>query len=229
MPLGGLSGARGASWLERDGTADCSGGAPSELQRGTRIALADGDVRLIDGFLTRSESDAFLEQLLRLVAWEQQVIRIAGRSVASPRLSAWHGDPGARYCYSGLALEPRPWLPVILELKLRVEAACYAQFNSALLNLYRDGADSMGWHSDDEPELGERPLIASLSLGATRRFRLRHRRRAELRPVELDLEAGSLLIMQGDTQHCWKHQLPKTRRAVASRVNLTFRSIRGAT
>ncbi|HXV36418.1 MAG TPA: hypothetical protein VEC18_04700, partial [Myxococcota bacterium] len=106
MPLGGLSGAGGVSRLERDGTADCSGCAPSLRERGTRVALIDGDARLIDGFLTRSESDAFLEQLLRLVAWEQQVIRIAGRSVASPRLSAWYGDPGARYCYSGLALEP---------------------------------------------------------------------------------------------------------------------------
>lgn len=196
-------------------------------ERSTRIPLIDGDARLIASFLSRSESHALLEQLLPLVAWEQHVIRIAGRSVASPRLSAWYGDPGARYCYSGLALEPRPWLSGIRELKLRVEAACAARFNSALANLYRDGRDSMGWHSDDESELGERPLIASLSLGATRRFRLRHRRRAELPPVELELEAGSLLIMQGDTQRCWKHQVPKTRRAVGPRVNLTFRSIRG--
>jgi alkylated DNA repair dioxygenase AlkB len=116
-------------------------------------------------------------------------------------------------------------LPVILELKTRVEAVCNAPFNSVLLNLYRDGADSMGWHSDDEPELGERPVIASLSLGAMRRFRLRHRRRKDLDPVAIDLENGSLLIMEGDTQRFWKHQVPKTRRAVAPRINLTFRNI----
>jgi alkylated DNA repair dioxygenase AlkB len=116
-------------------------------------------------------------------------------------------------------------LPVILELKTRIEAVCDAPFNSVLLNLYRDGADSMGWHSDDEPELGERPVIASLSLGATRRFRLRHRRRKELEPVAIDLENGSLLIMEGDTQRFWKHQVPKTRRAAEPRVNLTFRNI----
>ncbi|MCH8083059.1 MAG: alpha-ketoglutarate-dependent dioxygenase AlkB, partial [Myxococcales bacterium] len=118
-----------------------------------------------------------------------------------------------------------PWLPVILELKTRVEAACNAPFNSVLLNLYRDGADSMGWHSDDEPELGERPVIASLSLGATRRFRLRHRRRKELEAVAIELENGSLLIMEGDTQRFWKHQVSKSKRVAEPRVNLTFRNI----
>ena len=116
-------------------------------------------------------------------------------------------------------------MPVLLELKTRVEAACNAPFNSVLLNLYRDGADSMGWHSDDEPELGERPLIASLSLGATRRFRLRHRLRKDLEPVVIDLENGSLLIMEGDTQRFWKHQVPKSKRVAEPRVNLTFRQI----
>jgi alkylated DNA repair dioxygenase AlkB len=159
------------------------------------------------------------------VEWEQHRIRIRGREIASPRLSAWYGDPDAHYRYSGLSLEPRPWLPVILELKSRVEAACDEPFNSVLLNLYRDGSDSMGWHSDDEPELGERPLIASLSLGATRRFRLRHRRRKDLEPVAIDLEGGSLLIMEGDTQRFWKHQVPKTKRTVEPRINLTFRNI----
>jgi alkylated DNA repair dioxygenase AlkB len=189
------------------------------------ISLIDGDARLIAAFLTRPQSDAYFAELLDLVDWTQHIIRIRGREVASPRLSAWYGDPDAHYSYSGLSLEPRPWLPVILELKTRVEAVCNAPFNSVLLNLYRNGADSMGWHSDDEPELGERPVIASLSLGAIRRFRLRHRRRKELQPVALDLENGSLLIMEGDTQRFWKHQVPKTRRATEPRVNLTFRNI----
>jgi len=191
----------------------------------TPVSLIDGDARLVADFLTHAESDAYFSKLLDLVAWEQHVIRIRGREVASPRLSAWYGDPGAHYRYSGLSLEPLPWLPPIAELKARVEAVCEAPFNSVLLNLYRDGADSMGWHSDDEPELGERPLIASLSLGGSRRFRLRHRGRKELEPVAIELECGSLLIMQGDTQRFWKHQVPKTRRTVAPRINLTFRRI----
>ncbi len=190
----------------------------------TPVSLIDGDARFIADFLTRPQSDAYFAELLDLVDWRQHIIRIRGREVASPRLSAWYGDPDAHYSYSGLSLEPRPWLPVILELKTRVEAVCNAPFNSVLLNLYRDGADSMGWHSDDEPELGERPVIASLSLGATRRFRLRHRRRKELEPVAIDLENGSLLIMEGDTQRFWKHQVPKSKRVAEPRVNLTFRN-----
>jgi len=190
-----------------------------------RVSLIDGDARLVADFLTRAESDAYFSKLLDVVEWRQHIIRIRGREVASPRLSAWHGDPDAHYSYSGLSLEPRSWLPPIIELKARVEAVCDASFNSVLLNLYRDGDDGMGWHSDDEPELGDRPLIASLSLGATRRFRMRHRLRVDLEPVAIELEGGSLLIMQGETQRFWKHQVPKTRRAVEPRINLTFRNI----
>jgi alkylated DNA repair dioxygenase AlkB len=189
------------------------------------VSLADGDARYVADFLTRAESSAYFSALFDRVDWEQHRIRIRGREIASPRLSAWYGDPGAHYRYSGLSLDPRPWLPPLLELKARVEAACDAPFNSVLLNLYRDGADSMGWHSDDEPELGERPVIASLSLGGTRRFRLRHRQRKDLEPVVIELGSGSLLIMRGDTQRFWKHQVPKTRRAVEPRINLTFRRI----
>ncbi len=201
---------------------------PAESARRFSIApipLIDGDARFIADFLTRPQSDAYFAELLDLVDWRQHIIRIRGRQVASPRLSAWYGDPDAHYSYSGLSLEPRPWLPVILELKTQVESACNAPFNSVLLNLYRDGSDSMGWHSDDEPELGERPVIASLSLGATRRFRLRHRRRKDLEPVAIDLDNGSLLIMEGDTQHFWKHQISKSKRVTEPRLNLTFRNI----
>ena len=189
------------------------------------VSLIDGDVRIVANFLAPPQSDAYLAELLDLADWKQYSIRIRGREVDSPRLSAWYGDPDAHYAYSGLSLEPRPWLPIILELKARIAAVCDAPFNSVLLNLYRDGADSMGWHSDDEPELGERPVIASLSLGATRRFRLRHRRRKDLEPVALDLENGSLLIVEGDTQRFWKHQVPRSKRVTEPRVNLTFRNI----
>jgi alkylated DNA repair dioxygenase AlkB len=199
---------------------------PKRQSSTSSVSLIDGDIRFIADFLTRAESDACFSELLDLVEWEQHMIRIHGRKVASPRLSAWYGDPDAHYRYSGLSLEPRPWLPPILALKSSIERVCAASFNSVLLNLYRDGSDSMGWHSDDEPELGEQPVIASLSLGATRRFRLRHRRRKDLDPIALDLESGSLLIMQGDTQRFWSHQVPKTNRSVGPRINLTFRSIR---
>lgn len=192
----------------------------------TRIALPDGDIRLVSHFLPKSRADAYFEKLVDAVGWEQHEIRIGGKTLASPRLSAWYGDPGAHYSYSGLSLEPRPWSPVMRELKTQVERESGRRFNSVLLNLYRDGGDSMGWHSDDEPELGERPVIASVSLGATRRFRLRHKKRPDLEPVVVGLEHGSLLIMKGETQRCWKHQLPKSRRVSEPRLNLTFRSVR---
>jgi alkylated DNA repair dioxygenase AlkB len=191
----------------------------------TRIALPDGEIQFIPRFLPKTRADAYFQWLLDAADWEQHEIRIGGRIVASPRLSAWYGDPGATYRYSGLFLEPRPWLPVIEELKVQVEKASGWLFNSVLLNLYRDGSDSMGWHSDDEPELGQRPVIASISLGATRRFRLRHKKQADLEPVVVGLEHGSLLIMKGETQRFWKHQLPKTKRVSRPRINLTFRRI----
>jgi alkylated DNA repair dioxygenase AlkB len=191
----------------------------------TRIELPDGDLWLAPRFLSKSRADSYFERLVESVDWEQHEIRICGKIVTSPRLSAWYGDPGAIYSYSGLSLEPRPWSSAIRALKMRVEKASDRQFNSVLLNFYRDGVDSMGWHSDDEWELGERPVIASVSLGATRRFRLRHKTRADLEPVVVGLEHGSLLIMKGETQRFWKHQLPKSRRVSEPRLNLTFRSV----
>jgi alkylated DNA repair dioxygenase AlkB len=199
--------------------------AAAEFRIGPDSGLPDGEVCLIPGFLPKAAADRYLAQVRRRVDWERHVIRIRGRSVASPRLSAWHGDPGASYAYSGLSLEPRPWLPVLRELKSQIEQVCDASFNSVLLNLYRDGSDHMGWHSDDEPELGDRPLIASVSLGASRRFRLRHKRRRDLEPVVVTLDHGSLLIMRGETQRFWKHQISKSKRLLEERVNLTFRRI----
>ena len=166
-----------------------------------------------------------LDRLWHEVEWSQHHVRIAGRRVPCPRLSAWYGVDGAHYAYSGHTYLPLPFSPLLNEIRREVESATGHPFNSVLLNAYRDGRDSMGWHSDDEPELGVRPVIASVSLGATRRFRLRHRRQ-DLDPVALDLEHGSLLVMDGDTQAHWHHAVPKTRRLVELRVNLTFRRIR---
>lgn len=153
------------------------------------------------------------------------MIVLYGRSISSPRLSAWHGDSDAVYRYSGLRLEPAPWTPILLDVRERVEALAAARFNSVLLNLYRDGQDSMGWHSDDEPELGRNPLIASISLGAARRFLLQHKKR-RLR-LEWLLEDGDVLVLGGTTQHCWRHHVPKIRQPMGPRINLTFRWIHG--
>ena len=151
-------------------------------------------------------------------------LRLFGRTVDAPRLSCWMGDAGTAYTYSRTRFEPQPWAPAVAELRTRVSARCGVGFNSVLCNLYRDGRDAMGWHSDDEPELGPAPVIASLSFGATRRFRLRHRRDPALR-LELELESGSLLLMSGATQRNYRHDLPRAPRVAAPRINLTFRSI----
>jgi alkylated DNA repair dioxygenase AlkB len=139
-----------------------------------------------------------------------------------PRLVAWHGDPGAVYTYSGTAHEPRPWTDDLRSVRERLQRLTGHRYNSVLLNLYRDGRDGMGWHADDEPELGPAPAIASLSLGATRRFRLRHRGQREL-GCAVDLAHGDLLLMAGGTQSAYLHALPKTARLVGERINLTWR------
>ena len=192
--------------------------------------LPGAEVALYPRWLAAGEADELLARLLAEIPWETHRLRLFGREVAAPRLSCWIGDAGARYAYSGRRFEPRPWPPALAGLRARVERACGARFDSVLANLYRDGDDAMGWHSDDEPELGARPLIASLSLGAERRFRFR-RRRARGEPAmpgdtrELRLPHGSLLRMAGDTQRLYRHELPRMRAVVAPRINLTFRRV----
>ena len=150
-----------------------------------------------------------------------------GQRIAVPRLTAWFGDPRATYSYSGITMTPEAWTPLLLELKSLVEPkALGTPFNSVLLNLYRDGNDSVSWHSDDEPELGTNPVIASVSLGQARTFRLKHKRDDSIPPVEIELTHGSLLVMSGALQHFWKHQLPKRKsKSLGPRINLTFRRI----
>jgi alkylated DNA repair dioxygenase AlkB len=190
------------------------------------LAIPDGEVVLYLGVFKGAQHDLLFQTLLTDTHWQQHLITLYGRTVATPRLSAWYGDSDAVYSYSGLRLEPLPWIAPLREIKTVVEDLAVTCFNSVLLNLYRDGQDSMGWHSDDEPELGHNPIIVSVSLGAVRRFVLQHKK--ERLRIPLDLPAGSVLIMRGATQHHWRHSLPKTRRPVGSRVNLTFRIIRRA-
>lgn len=172
----------------------------------------------------RSESDALFAALQREVQFTQHRIRIFGRELPAPRLSAWHGDAGCNYRYSGVSYAPQPLGPVLQALRACVEAACGNRFNSVLLNLYRDGSDAMGWHSDDEPELGPAPVIASVSLGAPRRFLLRSRTMPRQRQ-SLELPDGSLLLMEAPLQAHWQHALPRTRRPCGPRLNLTWRQI----
>jgi len=182
----------------------------------------------VRSFLGSDDADRLLETLLQATRWAQHTVRLFGKTVNCPRLSAWHGDETAVYSYSGMTLSPEPWTPVLLEVKSRVESATESAFNSVLLNLYRSGQDSMGWHADDEVELGARPTIASVSLGAVRRFRIRRRgsgKASESETVSLDLEHGSLLVMMGTCQKEWQHAVPKTSLSVGPRINLTFRRI----
>ena len=182
----------------------------------------------LPAFLPQARADAWLRRLWRELNWNQQKIRLFGRCVMQPRLIAWHGDPGAIYTYSGLTLGPQPWHPVLEEIRRMLETRTGGRFNSVLANAYRDGRDSMGWHSDDEWELGTEPLIASVSLGAARRFRVRPRpRRADAAGASggILLEHGSLLLMKGASQRRFQHALPRTRKPVGLRVNLTYRLI----
>jgi alkylated DNA repair dioxygenase AlkB len=189
------------------------------------LRLADADVAFDPRWLDEADADRLLRGLRGGVAWETHRIRLFGREHDSPRLSCWIGDPGSAYRYSGTLFEPRPWPPLLLAVRGRLCAELGTGFNSVLANRYRDGRDCMGWHSDDEAELGPAPVIASLSLGATRRFVLKHRGDPQVRQV-LELPHGSLLVMAGATQRHYRHALPRTARPVGERINLTFRVIR---
>ena len=187
--------------------------------------LPDADLRLHRGFLAAADADRLLDQLLHQVAWRADVVTVYGKQHPQPRLTQWFGPPGLDYAYSGVKMAPVAWPDWLIPTRARVEACSGAAFNTALANLYRDGSDAMGWHADDEPELGRDPVIASLSLGVTRDFRLKHRHRADVPPVTLPLHHGDLLIMAGPTQHHWLHSLPRRRRVTQPRVNLTFRAL----
>lgn len=188
------------------------------------LALPQAELALDPHWLAADEADRLFACLRGDVAWEVHRIRLFGREVDSPRLSCWIGDPDAAYRYSGTRFEPHPWPPALRSIRDRLAGELGTDFNSVLANLYRDGRDAMGWHSDDEPELGPAPVIASISLGATRRFVLKHRREPE-RKLAVELGHGSLLLMAGDTQRNYRHALPRTARPVGERINLTFRRV----
>ena len=189
----------------------------------THLGLQGADIQYIDAFIDNQQH--YFEALKNEIQWQQDIIQIAGKRVPIPRLNAWYGDVDAQYSYSGLTLNPKPWTDTLLELKATLENYLNESFNSVLVNYYRDGNDSVAWHCDNEPELGVNPLIASLSLGETRRFSLRGPVNADAKTFHIDLAGGSLLIMAGQTQTLWRHQLAKTKKPVGPRINLTFRQI----
>lgn len=175
-------------------------------------------------FFSAEESKNYFENLIRSIAWQQDEIRMFGKLLPIPRLQAWYGDEMKSYTYSGIKMTPNSWTKTLLAIKYRIESVCSETFSSVLLNRYRDGQDSMGWHADDEKELGQNPVIASVNFGATRTFQMRRKDDHKEKKV-LELGNGSLLVMQGSTQHFWQHQIPKTAKEVGERVNLTFRRI----
>jgi alkylated DNA repair dioxygenase AlkB len=199
--------------------------APGVCAEAGWTRVPDGEWMYRPDFFSDGDADRLMKSLMREIPWSLHQIRIFGRWVSEPRQTAWFGDPEAVYTYSGVTMKPAPWTAALTELRRAVEAVSGSAFNSVLLNLYRGGQDSMGWHSDDEPELGMNPVIASLSFGAERRFLLRHRALPEERR-EIVLEHGSLLVMGGALQHHWQHSVPKSVRIHTPRINLTFRQIR---
>ena len=190
-----------------------------------QVNLRDGELYFAPDFLTETDSRQYLDRIVRNSSWQQQRIKSFGKTIRLPRLTAWHGDPEAVYRYSGITNEPLPWTNELTEIKKRVEKACEATFNSVLLNRYRDGRDSVSWHADDETALGEQPVIVSVSLGASRQFQMKHRFDTSQK-CSLTLENGSALVMRGATQQYWLHQIPKTRKIVGERINLTFRLVK---
>lgn len=189
-----------------------------------KLPLLDGEVLFYPTFLADQEAVRCYNILLRDTPWRQDQLNFGGKSVPIPRLQAWYGEKNSRYGYSGLALSPLPWTPLLTELKERIETISDSAFNSVLVNNYRNGRDSVSWHSDDEKELGNNPVIASLSLGATRRFDLKHRHKKGQK-FTCALTNGSLLVMGAGIQSNWQHQVPKQPAILEGRINLTFREV----
>jgi len=194
-----------------------------QAARGERLPVADAELWWWPRIDLGRDDDELLSALADECQWRQEDITVYGKTYRQPRLSAWYGDLG--YSYSGIRLEPQPWSEMLLDIRSRVEQLVEHEFNSVLLNYYRDNNDRMGMHSDDEAELGSQPVIASLSLGETRTLMLRHRTRKDLATIKLELPSGSLLLMRGDTQRNWRHGINAERKPCGARINLTFRRI----
>ena len=189
------------------------------------LDLPDAEIIYYPPFFDKEQADQIYAELLQEIAWQQDNITVFGKTHPQPRLTALYGNEGKPYSYSNITMQPNPWNTLLQKIKYLIEATTECQFTTVLLNQYRDGKDSNGWHADNEKELGTNPIIASLSFGAERVFQLKHNTIADAKK-SIVLEHGSLLLMKGSTQHFWKHQIPKTAKPIGNRINLTFRSIK---
>lgn len=196
--------------------------SPQSFPFGGEILSGDGSAVLYPQFIDENQADHILKELIATNQWEQQTLLMYGKFVDEPRLSTWHSD-GQTYTYSGKARTAQPWTDTLTQLRQHCEEQTQHTFNGVLVNFYRNGNDHLGWHSDDELVNGPEPLIASISLGAERRFDMRHRETGEVATTMLS--HGSLLVMSGLSQKCWEHRIPKMPRMEDPRVNLTFRRL----
>lgn len=186
--------------------------------------MPDAEVSLYPSLLPSQQADELLASLQENINWKQEQIKMYGKTFDIPRMTAWYGDPNIAYTYSGIKVESNKWIPELLEIKKTIEKISEVQFNCVLLNLYRSGNDGVSWHSDDEPELGDNPVIGSMSLGQERVFQMKHKKSGERKDILLN--HGSYLLMKGATQSHWQHQIPKSKKVMGKRINLTFRNIR---
>lgn len=198
---------------------------PFGVQNNTTIALKDAKISYDEHFLSHNEASTYFDVLRKETDWQQDRIKVFGKEYDQPRLTALFADNKNPYTYSNITMHPTPFSPVLLEIKSKIEKILNQTFTTCLLNLYRNGQDSNGWHADNEKELGKNPVIASVSLGAERLFHMKHRT-DKTQKLRLNLAHGSLLVMSGSTQHHWLHQIPKTKKNVGERINLTFRIIK---
>lgn len=189
------------------------------------IPMPDADVSMLHEVEMPVDYLTMLSKLMDQTIWRQEAVKVYGKEYQQPRLVALYGDAGMRYDYSGISLHPLPWNDLLREVNRRIEDCTDSTFNAVFLNLYRDQNDSMGFHSDDEKELGREPTIASLTFGATRIFRMKHKFNSEIPVQKIPLTSGSVLLMKGKTQHFWKHGINKQTEPCGPRVNLTFRTI----
>lgn len=197
----------------------------SSEERFTPVRMPDADVSFLRHLHTGLSDERLLRELIHDTPWRQEEVVVWGQRHPQPRLIAWYGDAGKGYSYSGISMRPLPWTNLLLHLRRHVEERAQNSFNSVLLNFYRDQRDSMGFHSDDEKELGPEPTIASLSYGAERTLIFKHKRNKNAPDFRLALPHGSMLLMKGPTQRNWKHGILKQARPCGPRVNLTFRNI----
>ncbi len=185
----------------------------------TEFDLPDAEITLWEHFFDRASADAYYKILLEQTPWEQKPITIFAKTLPTPRLTAWYGK------HRDATRADTPFTPELLAIKTKVEAASGYHFTSVLLNLYRNGQDSVAWHRDNERELGPRPVVGSVSFGETRPFDIRHKFRKDLQRTRILLHHGSFLMMAGTMQHFWEHQVPKTNKPISPRINLTFRVV----